>query len=470
MPVSRRNLMKRGAATFAAFATLSAGSLARGYSANAGLRLVPDPAGLLDLPEGFAYRLLTRTGKPMSDGFVTPGRPDGMACFAHAADAGKLVLVRNHENFANVSDGKPFGEGDALLPGLPAGKLYDPRRAGEPFFGGTTTLVIDRTSGEVVRDHLSLIGTVGNCAGGATPWGSWLTCEEQVLDVGQEDAQRPHGFVFEVPSSADGLVEPVPLTAMGRFAHEAASVDPESGVVYLTEDSHTGLFYRFIPAVPGEFARGGRLQALAVAGRDSADMRNWPRDWSRDSARPIAVGESFATRWIDLDDVESPAGDLAARGFAKGAAMFSRGEGMAYGARGDGRAIHYFNSTQGGLFGTGQVWSYAPGAGEGTAGERPGALTLVYESPGADTLDLCDNLAVSPWGDLILCEDGRGDNFLRALTPEGTIYDLARNAHEDRAEFCGACFSPDGVTLFVNVQNPGMTYAVTGDWERLRPG
>ncbi len=430
MSITRRTALKRSAATFVAFSALGSAACGNARSANAALPLIPDPKGLLDLPEGFSYRLITQTGKPMSDGFVTPGRPDGMACFAHPSDAGKVVLVRNHEIFASIEEGAPFGENGALLPRVPTGKLYDPRRPEQPFFGGTSTLVVDLASGEVEHDHLSLIGTVGNCAGGATPWGSWLSCEEQMLKPGEEDAQKHHGFVFEVPSSARGLADPVPLKAMGRFAHEAASVDPETGVVYLTEDHFRGLFYRFLPDVPGDLAKGGKLQALAIREWDSADTRNWPLDWSRETARRVPVGMKFATRWIDMEDVESPNADLKDRGFAAGAAMFCRGEGMAYGTRGDGRAEHYFNCTQGGAERSGQVWSYAPGAGEGTADEQPGTLTLVYESTGADTLDLCDNLAISPYGDLILCEDGRGDNYLRVLTPEGAILDLARNAHD----------------------------------------
>ena len=257
---------------------------------------------------------------------------------------------------------------------------------------------------------------------------------------------------------------------MGRFAHEACSVDPDSGIVYMTEDSFTGLFYRFIPKIRGRLAAGGRLQALAIRGWKSADVRNFATDWSEATARPVALGRPMAVEWIDMTEVESPKGDLAARGFAAGAAMFCRGEGLAYGSRGDGTKAHFFNCTQGGPSQTGQVWRYEPGSGEGTGREQPGTLTLIYESPGADTLDLCDNLAVSPWGDLVICEDGRGDNFLRAITPEGQLYDLARNAHAKRSEFCGACFSPDGSTLFVNVQEPGFTYAITGPWERLRAG
>lgn len=469
MTVDRRRMLAGSAAALVAFGALARSGLGVAHSANPGHALIPDPDGLLDLPRGFSYRVLTRTGQPMADGFTTPGRPDGMACFAHPADPGRVVLVRNHEMFANITAGMPFGEGNALLGRLPHEKVYDARGLGSegglPFFGGTTTLTVDLASQAVVRDHLSLIGTIANCAGGATPWGTWLTCEEQVLTPGEQGARQRHGFVFEVPSGTNGLVDPVPLTAMGRFVHEATATDPATGIVYLTEDSHTGLFYRFIPAVPGKLAEGGRLQALAIDGAPSADLRNWPRDWSEATVRRAAPGEALPVRWIDLEDVEAPAADLAQRGFAAGAAMFSRGEGMALGAHGKGRSAVFFTSTQGGAAMTGQVWRHDPdprGAG--------GTLTLVYESPGADTLDLCDNLAVSPWGDLILCEDGRGDNYLRALTPGGAVLDLARNAHPDQAEFCGACFSPDGRTMFVNVQNPGITYAVSGPWERLGTG
>ncbi|MDP4576288.1 DUF839 domain-containing protein [Qipengyuania sp. G39] len=463
MTIDRRNLLKASSAAFVAFAALGSGSLTRAYSANPGRRLVPDPQGLLDLPEGFSYRLLTQTGKLMSDGFATPGRPDGMGCFAHPTMANHWVLVRNHENWANIDHGHPFTDASKGLAQFDAARIYDARREGDPFFGGTTNVVIDAASGEVVRDNISLLGTAANCSGGTTPWGSWLTCEEQPLKVGEEDAQRAHGFVFEVPADATDPVDPVPLTAMGRFAHEAVSVDPESGIVYLTEDDREGLFYRFIPNERGKLAAGGRLQALAIVGRDSADTRNYARDWSRGSAERIEPGKAMPVRWIDLEDVESPEGDLRKRGFAAGAAMFTRGEGLAYGSRGDGQGAHFFNCTEGGADHTGQVWQLAPGK-DGAAD----MLMLIYESPGADTLDLCDNLAVTPWGDLMICEDGRGDNYLRGLTPDGAIYDFARNAHEESAEFCGACFSPDGGTLFVNVQEPGFTYAITGPWESLR--
>ena len=187
-------------------------------------------------------------------------------------------------------------------------------------------------------------------------------------------------------------------------------------------------------------------------------------DWGGGGPGRIKQGQQFDVDWIDMEDVEAPDGNLAARGHAKGAAQFCRGEGMAYGVLPDSSAGEiFFNCTQGGTQRAGQVWKYTP-----EFGDEPGKLSLVYESPGADTLDMNDNLAFAPWGDLILCEDGPGSQYLRGLTPDGVVYDLAKNAHKDNAEFCGACFSPDGQTMFVNVQNPGMTYAIRGPWERLR--
>ena len=469
MSYSRRKFLKSAYAAGTAFTTLQLfNTRTLAYTGNSGLPLIPDPGGIIDLPKGFRYSVVSRTGGTMSDGFFRPGRPDGMACFPHPEDVDKCILLRNHENFPDMTEDGPFGEDNALLAQLPDGKLYDRRADGSPYIGGVTTTVYDLKNRRIERDHLSLAGTAGNCAGGATPWGSWLTCEETVVTP-DNGAQKNHGYVFEVPALEQGLADPVPLKAMGRFVHEAAAVDPDTDIVYLTEDDLAGLFYRFLPDERKKLSQGGRLQALAIKGWRSADTRNWPRDWSNDTARYIAAGEEFDVEWIDMEDIDSPDGDLRERGNAAGAAVFCRGEGMAYGADEKGGAI-YFNCTQGGAARTGQVWKYTPSAQEGQAGEKQssGRLKLIYEAPDADTLDLCDNLAYAPWGDLILCEDGFGDQFLRGLTPDGKIYDLARNAHEDQAEFCGACFSPDGSVLFVNIQTPGFTLAIEGPWSSLR--
>ncbi len=460
MTLTRREFVRNAQAVGLFYAGLGVAGCAEAKSANKGMALIKDSKKRLDLPEGFSYTLVSETGGKMTDGFFRPGRPDGMACFPHPASADKCILMRNHENWINVPNGSPFGKGNELLDRVSESQLYDRKTDGSPFFGGVTKIVYDLKNGRMESDHLVLTGTAANCAGGATPWGSWLTCEEQMLRA-PDEAQKYHGFVFETPSAATGLIDAVPLKAMGRFAHEAAAVDPATGIVYMTEDDRKGLFYRFIPKVKGDLTKGGKLQALAITDWKSAVTNNWPEDWGGNGPGRIKAGQEFAAHWIDLDDVESPNADLAERGHKAGAAYFCRGEGMDYGIRpGSNAGEIFFNCTEGGTSQTGQVWKYTPG--------DTGMLTLIYESPGADTLDLCDNLALAPWGDLILCEDGKGSQYLRGLTPDGKIYDLAKNAHKDEAEFCGACFSPDGKTMFVNVQNPGFTYAINGPWETLR--
>jgi secreted PhoX family phosphatase len=470
MTLSRRTFLRYGQAAGLFYSATALGGLTALTSSARANPLVPDPEALIDLPEGFSYSVVSETGGMMADGFFRPGRPDGMACFADPTNADRCILMRNHENWPDTTDGSPFGENNELLSRVPEGKIFGLKPDGSPFFGGVSKVVYDMRRGELVEDYLVLTGTSANCAGGPTPWGSWLTCEEAPRRP-PEESQRYHGFVFETPSSATGLIDPVPLTAMGRFVHEAVAVDPDTGIIYLTEDSPTGLFYRFLPNSPGQLHLGGRLQALVIREWPSANTSNWPRDWGGAGLGEIGQGRSYAVDWIDLDDVESPDATLPARGYAAGAAQFFRGEGMDYARRPDGSGGDiYFNCTQGGVQRAGQVWRYAPSPSEGQPGETsaPGQLTLVYESPGADSLDMCDNLVVAPWGDLILCEDGRGENYLRGLTPAGEIYDVARNAHPLKSEFCGACFSPDGSTMFVNIQVPGITLAIRGPWANLR--
>jgi secreted PhoX family phosphatase len=429
------------------------------------IALRPDPQGLLDLAPGLSYTVLSRHGQTMSDGLIEPSAHDGMAAFPVEGDADRCILVRNHE--LGISDeahrDSAFAAGGSIDPVF----LYDrnPAAGDRPFSGGTTTLLVNVRTRKVERSHLSLAGTAVNCAGGPTPWGSWLSCEETDLSAG-ERAHKAHGFVFEVPASSKGPVMPVPLTGLGRFVHEAAAIDPATGIVYLTEDTGDSLFYRFLPNARGELVKGGRLQALALVEQAGADTRNWTADRGGDPALRIAPNRLFDVRWVDLDQVESPGADLRMRGRAKGAAIFARGEGMAFALEAAGPAI-YFTCTSGGLAGLGQVWRYIPSLHEGTARETdaPPQVELFVESTGQDQFERCDNIVASPRGELIICEDGDGDNFVRAVAPDGLIYPIAR---EIGSEFCGACFSPDGSTLFVNVQRPGTTFAIHGDWSALR--
>ena len=406
-----------------------------------------DPDRILDLAEGFSYRVISKAGAIMSDGLRVPASHDGMAAFD--AGDGRIALVCNHELRMEDSDLGPF------LPGgkrIAANRIYDPGR-GEPCPGGTTTIIYDPRSRRSERQFLSLAGTERNCAGGATPWGSWLSCEESVTGPDAKRA-RAHGWVFEVPASATGPVDPVPLTALGRFNHEAVAIDPRTGIAYLTEDRPDSLLYRFLPNERGRFAAGGRLQALALPGWPGGDTRNFPSE----GAGAFPAGSVFRARWFDLSGTDSPKDDLRQRGFAAGAALFARGEGICMG-----RADLYFCCTAGGKIGAGQIFRYRPGHEEGTAAEKdaPGQLELFVESTDRSLLDNCDNLIMSPWGDLLVCEDAKAPCALVGITPGAGLYKFAENAYTD-SELAGVCFAPDGRTLFVNVWDPGMTLAITG--------
>lgn len=436
-------------------------------------QLLADPAGILNLPRDFSYKIIARTGDLMSDGLFTPGAMDGMAAFPAAGDAGKCILVRNHELGSSGGEVDAFGGNVNRARKHVGNKAYD-HFAELPVNGGTSTLVYSHRSQRVELSHLSLVGTVRNCAGGATPWGSWLTCEETLVGKAQGFG-REHGYIFEVPAQAKGLVDAVPLKDMGRFVHEAAAVDSTNGIIYLSEDYERSLFYRFIPKTPGKLSEGGRLQALGLRDWKQANTRNWTEDAADKNAQKVAMHQRFACEWIDLDEVTSPNGDLSARGEAKGAAIFARGEGLAFALRADKTREVLFAATSGGPLKIGQVWRYQPSPFEGTVreAEQPGTMELLYETHNRAVLQACDNIAVAPWGDLIICEDSYSDspdtvNYLRGLTPDGKIYTLAMNAHSDKGEFCGACFSPDGTTLFVNIQRPGFTFAITGPWGNLR--
>ncbi len=424
----------------------------------------------------------------LRDGTCLPGRHDGMAAFP--GPNGNVWLVRNHEINGPVA--AAFGPS---APG-PADAPYDSRA------GGGTTSILVTPRGEVLDAFTSLNGTQMNCSGGPMPWGSWITCEETVNgpDVGPDFTNasnipltQPHGFIFEVP--AGGKSNRVPITSAGRFAHEAAAYSPDEGIVYLTEDNFEfpSGFFRYIPPanpmVAGHLANGGELQMLRVVGTAQAHLEANQQ-----------IGASYAVDWVTIDDpnptFEFTPGETAPttndaalqyvgnQGRAQGAAHFSRLEGAVY-TRGE----IYFTSTQGGGLaetgpenvtgygnGTGQVWSYDP---------RSSTLTCRYQAPNAAALELPDNItARNDRGTIVLCEDGPVENYIRGLTRDATIFDIALNqlrrnnpntvngqvVHLARfgEEFAGATFSPDGGTLFVNIQAAqAVTFAIWGPWGRI---
>ena len=428
------------------------------------------PAGPeLALPPGFSYHTFGAFGSAMSDGFITPPIHDGMGAFA--SGGGTIRIVRNHE----LGEGNDVPAGTVI--GLPD-KAYD-RRAP----GGTTTMVIDEGTGELLESFISLNGTDTNCGGMPTPWGTWLTCEETVAGV-NSGRRRPHGYVFEVDPELDGAVRSTPYTAMGRFLHEAGAVDPDTGVVYMTEDEGPDGFYRFLPDSPGNLGAGGRLQMLRVVGEDGYN-----------TIVGQTAGEVLPASWVRIDNPDPKNAEqfpsaVFRQGRRRGGAKFLGGEGCTYR---DGSAV--FGSSDGGDAGLGQVWQYTPTGNIGEPGET-GELVLLFESPGRLVLDGPDNMTTSPGGAVVICEDGNlRNNFVRALLPDNTLISVAENlvgiqthyldasgklydptVPDDGAaagdgigysEFAGPTFSPDGQWLFVNIQVPGITCAITGPWGDL---
>ena len=468
MRISRRTLFRNSSAVALGFAGLRALS---GCAAPAVPPVAATPAKpkskvderLFDVPDGFSCTVVSRFGEMMDDGLRTPGMADGMAAFP--GPDGKTILVRNHELDAGQKKHGPFGDDNRLFKLLDPRRLYDPGEEDKyPSLGGTTTILYDTQTRRRELAFMSLAGTSRNCAGGATPWGTWVTCEETVQTADGEYA-KDHGFNFEVPARLSGGPFPaVPLTAMGRFNHEAVAVDPKTGIVYQTEDRPDSLIYRYLPNRPGALAEGGRLQALRVRGQKAFDTRNW-------HAHAVSVGQSLEVEWVDMEDIASPDDDMRYVGFyLKGCARFARGEGMWHGSDGV-----YFACTTGGRKKRGQIWRYVPSPAEGTAAEArsPGKLELFVEPDNNNVCENCDNITFAPWGDLFVCEDQAGkksipEQYVLRITPTGQVSRFARNAL-NRTELAGICFSPDGTTMFVNLYDPGITVAITGPWREGAP-
>ncbi|MEM6854844.1 MAG: alkaline phosphatase PhoX [Planctomycetota bacterium] len=486
--LSRRRFMQSAAAVSAGFMGLSRMTSAHAAEASASTAgdgfgfgpLVADPQGVIDLPEGFSYRVIARIGQEMDDGLVVPGKADGSAAFA--VPGGKpeeTILIVNHEVDPRRYRMGPFGWSLEKLGTIDKQKIYDFGKGRQPGLGGTTTHVYNTKTGDVSVRYMSLLGTERNCAGGPTPWGSWISCEETVTRAGGA-IEKDHGYNFEVPAKVEvGTVDPVPLIDMGRMNHEAVAVDPATGIVYQTEDRQDGAIYRFIPNVRGQLHKGGKLQALMVRDQPSLDTRNWLKEISKEEAEAYRAMGTHAVidakefsptqtpahvpmdvTWIDVEDVTSPGDDLRHQVFANGGAKFARGEGMWWG-----RQSVFFACTTGGINRKGQLWRYVPSRIEGQPDEDrfPGRLELFLEPNNHDLVENCDNVTISPWGDLVLCEDAKTKNDLVGVTPKGEVYKLARNVLS-HSEFAGSCFSPDGTTLFTNIQQDGITLAITGPW------
>jgi uncharacterized protein len=419
--------------------------------------------GDLALPPGFEYEVISRQGDPMSDGNLTPGIFDGMGAFPGPRN--RTILIRNHENRRRA------GEFPVIVP-------PELRYDSDPTYNaGNTTLFLRRSgsSGRYVveRDFAVLGGTDTNCAGGELPDG-WITCEEV---VNRSAAGTKHGYSFFIPKNARGPVKARPILNAGRFVHEAAAW--HDGVLYQTEDRsistdpELGLLgaclYRYIPRASegqGLASSGGRLEALKLRSEFHANM---------DVAR--VVGRRYRVEWVTVDEPDHDDDTDERRdripGFTptrvhaqdKGAAFFDRQEGAWVG---DGKI--YFDCTTGGEQNLGQVWAYDP---------KRETIMLIYESTSPESLENPDNVVIVPeTGHILLQEDGSGAQFVRALTPNGCIYDFAMTT-TNQTEFCGGCFNSDGDVFFINQQGerggpaegpPGgaaVTYAIYGPWGEI---
>jgi secreted PhoX family phosphatase len=403
------------------------------------------PAGDdLALPPGFQYRVISNEGDPMDDGFPTPKAMDGMAAFP--GPNGNILLVRNHEDNQPGATFRPRPPGStSTTAGILEGALatdFGPRAfAYDEFAGGGTTTLEVRPRGQrrLVRQYWSLVGTLRNCAGGLTPWGSWLSCEETLENSSATGFAQNHGYIFEVPIDTlpGSPVVPTPLKHLGRFAHEAVAVDPATGIVYETEDQGDGSgFYRYVPATkptrPGDLASpNGVLQMLKV--RNTINY---------ETAIGQTIGAPLPVEWVtianpDPSPATSPDGSAVfTQGLQAGGTRFRRLEGCWFS-----NGHIFFDSTNGGDKGFGQIWLYTPAT---------ETLTLIVESPSHHVFDGPDNLCLSPRGGMLVCEDAAAAQYLRGISRSGQIFDFARNLR-NTIEFAGCCFSPDGDTLFVNL-------------------
>jgi secreted PhoX family phosphatase len=414
---------------------------------------------VLDLPAGFSYRIVSRAGDPLPGIGTTPGRHDGTASFVGGSSG--LRLVQNHE--IGGSDPNPALAGPELT--------YDPKAK-----GGTTTLTLDRHL-DRVDEYVSLAGTWSNCAGGLTPWGTWLTCEETETRSGAT-ADKDHGFIFEVdPAEPANNVQPTPLTALGRFAHEAVCVDPNRGDLYLTEDASgpNGLVYRFAPSDRsrsyGALRNGGTLAAMRCtrAGTHVPDLSVFSTPGTTLDVHWVAVPDpqahtnSTRKQFADTEVTRSRKfegawwGDATGNGNGQGHGRGDRKAEMAhivcsFARRSDGSAAEH----------DGQVWGY-----------DPDSQTLILEvylpvnpQPASDIPDGPDNISVSPYGGFFLAEDGEGVQHLLAVDNAGQVTPFARNRFST-SEFTGVNFEPGGKVLFANIQDQGLCFAITGPFHTL---
>jgi uncharacterized protein len=462
--MSRRNLLRTsaigglGIAIGGSIEAIAGPAAAHAPEAGYGA-LVPDPAGLLALPPRFSYKVVAQAGVTLLEsGEPTPSDADGTAFFPRLnghrehGHRGGGVLVNNHE----IGGGEPFG-----VPALP-GLTYDPGA-----HGGTTNIEVD-SDGNRVTEYVSLAGTHNNCAGGLTPWGTWLTCEETEQKA-TGAFLKDHGYVFEVdPFDRRANMNPVPLKFLGRFAHEAVAVNPRTSEIFLTEDagSPNGLYFRWTP--PKHFKPGkGALRELALSqGGDTAgtlEAMSCSLDGLHIADLSLATepGTRYKVTWVDVPVRDGLAVSIRKQ-FTNDQITRSRKlEGQWWGDGGVYFVASFARHSDGSVNEhDGQVWFYDP---------RHETITLttifgVNSDPTVEgNFDGPDNITVSPYGGVILAEDGEGLSHLVGVDEGGNAFAMARNELND-SEFTGPTFTGDGRILYANIQTPGIVFAIQGPW------